>query len=365
MIYLVTRQVVLFDSELFKIISLQEAIDLLRKYSELGIDTETQGLDPYTKKLLLLQLGIFDFQVLFDINSYNGIIPEELKNFLNESGRTYILQNAKFDLKFLFSQNIILKAVYDTMLAETIITHGLQYSGRDLATIVMKYCDVYLDKSVRGDIITHGLSDKVLLYGADDVKYLGIVKEKQLKIAEELKLLTAVNLDNAFVIPLAYTEFCGIKLNYPRWIEKTNKSKADALRLKHKLEDKLWADKKFKYFSGMQDLFTGAQECLINWDSPKQVIQLFKEYGINVILKDKGVDKESIDAKVLEPQRDKFEILPPYLDYKAKQKEVSTYGESWKKYINPVTNRIHTTFQQLMDTGYKSSCIIHFKFFNI
>lgn len=355
MIYLVTRQIALFDSLLFNIVSLDEGIELLLNYEELGLDTETSGLDCFTKKLLLLQIGNKDIQVLFDIDSYNGKIPDKLKNFLNTNKVLYILQNVKFDWKFLFHQGVLLKRVYDTMLAEIILTNGLQYDGRDLATIVRKYCGVYLDKSIRGEIIRNGLTDAVLQYGAKDVQYLLEVKEKQLIKAKELDVLGAIQLDNSFVIPLAYTEYCGIKLNFPRWVEKTHKSMEEVLRLKALLEKQLLDDGKINYFSGMQDMFSGEQECIINWDSPKQVIKLFKEYGINTILKDKGKDKETIDAKVLEPQKKKFTILPPYLEYKGKQKEVTTYGMSWKKYISSVTGRIHTTYQQLMDTG-RLSC---------
>lgn len=355
MIYLVTRQVSMFDSNLFQTIDLLKGIELLQSLEEIALDTETEGLDCYTKSLLLLQLGNEDFQVLFDISSYNGIIPEELKNFLNYSDNLYILQNAKFDLKFLFHQGVIIRKVFDTMLAETILTNGLQYSGRDLATLTQKYCGQELDKSIRGEIITKGLNNAVLQYSANDIKWLPMIKRKQLAAAKALNLLQAIQLDNSFVIPLAYTEYCGIKLNYPKWMEKTHKSISETFDLKIQLEEQLWNDGMTKYFSGMRDLFTDKQDCTLNWDSPKQVIQLFKDYGINVILKDKGVDKETIDAKVLEPQVNKFKILPVYLKYKAKQKEVSTYGENWKKYINPVTGRIHTTFQQLMDTSRLSS----------
>jgi len=355
MIYLVTNQISMFSSELFLNIELEEAIGILQDLDEIGLDTETEGLDCYTKKLLLLQLGNQNLQILFDINSYGGIIPEELKVFLNTSTQLYILQNAKFDLKFLFHQGILIKKIYDTMLAEIILTNGLQYSGRDLASLTQKYCGQELDKSIRGEIITKGLNDAVLIYGANDIKWLPMIKRKQLAAAKALNLINAINLDNSFVIPLAYTEYCGIKLDIIKWLTKTKKNVSEVFTLKTQLEKQLWEDGKFKYFSGMQDLFTKEQDCLINWDSPKQVIQLFKEYGINVILKEKGVNKETIDAKVLEPQEKKFVILPPYLKYKAKQKEVSTYGENWKRYINPVTGRIHTTFQQLMDTG-RLSC---------
>lgn len=342
----------MFDSKRYTIISLEEGIELLSKEPELGLDTETQGLDCYTKQLLLLQIGTFDFQVLFDISSYGGKIPKELVSFLTTHKATYILQNAKFDLKFLFRQGVILTKVYDTMLAEIILTNGLQYKGRDLNSLTNKYCGQELDKSVRGEIITKGLSDSVLLYGANDIKYLQDIKRKQLAQAEALKLTRAIELDNAFVIVLAYVEYCGIKLDFNKWMIKTNKNIKKSAETKQALEDILWEDKKYSYFSGMIDMWTGKQQCILNWDSPLQVIKLFKEYGINVIEKKKGEEKETIDAKVLDPQKDKFKILPPYLEYKALQKEVSTYGESWRNYINPITKRIHTTFKQLMDTGY-------------
>lgn len=355
MIYLVSNQSDLYNSVLFIPVSLDTGIELLENIPELSLDSETAGLDPFTKKLLLLQIGTFDVQVLFDIASFEGKIPDKLAMFLNNSQALFLIQNAKFDLKFLFKQGVILKKVYDTMLVEIIITNGLQYAGRDLETLALKYCDAYLDKSIRGVIITKGLNDAVLKYGAEDIKYLSKIKEEQLKEVEELNLKIAVDLDNSFVVVLAYIEYCGIKLDYNKWATKVRKNIDKVAELKQILEAQLLADNKRKYFSGMKDMWTGQYNCILNWDSPKQVLELFKDYGINVVLKIKGESKETVDSKVLEPQIDKFPILKPYLDYKAAQKEVSTYGYNWRNFINPITGRIHTTYQQLMNTGRLSS----------
>ena len=54
------------------------------------------------------------------------------------------ISQKKYPLKFLFHQGVIIRKVYDTMLAEYILTNGLQYSGRDLATLAMKYGNIYL-----------------------------------------------------------------------------------------------------------------------------------------------------------------------------------------------------------------------------
>lgn len=75
MIYLITQQESLFPYENITLITLSEAIQKLKQYTLLGLDTETGGLDRFTKPLLLLQLGTFEEQFLFDIISYNNLIP--------------------------------------------------------------------------------------------------------------------------------------------------------------------------------------------------------------------------------------------------------------------------------------------------
>lgn len=355
MIYLVSAQISVYDDDIHPL-AIKEAIDILESFDELGLDTETEGLDCYSKKLLLLQLGTFEIQVLFDIKSFGGKIPPELFTFLSKNHKLYILQNAKFDLKFMYHQGIVLTNVYDTMLAEIILTNGMQYSGRDLATIADKYCNVTLDKSVRGEIIkAKSLTSRILKYGAKDIAYLPEIKRKQLALVESLNLTRALALDNSFVIVLAYVEYCGIKLDVDKWRSRTTINIAKSLEFKNQLNSILWEDKKYSYFSGMSDMFTGAQDCILNWDSPKQVIALFKSYGINVQVRIKGELKETVDAKVLKPQKDMFPILVVYLKYKKVQQEVSTFGLNWFRYISSKTGRVHTTFQQLMDTG-RLSC---------
>ena len=118
--------------------------------------------------------------------------------------------------------------------------------------------------------------------------------------------------------------------------------------------------KKYTYLEAQGDLFTGFNTdpvCLINWNSSKQLIPLFEELGFNLSAKDKktGLMKKSVEAKILELQKDKSTLTPPYLDYTSKFKIVSTYGENVLKQINPITGRIHTNFNQLMDTGRLSS----------
>ena len=43
MIYLVSNQISLYDSDLYEVVSVEESIKILEAEKELGLDTETQG----------------------------------------------------------------------------------------------------------------------------------------------------------------------------------------------------------------------------------------------------------------------------------------------------------------------------------
>jgi DNA polymerase-1 len=355
MIYLVSNQLGIFDQE-FTYITLETAIQLLAPLAIVGADTETQGLDCHTKKLLTIQLGNADFQIVFDINSYDGIIPTQLKDYLNTSEQLFLFQNAKFDLQFLYKQNVIIKHVYDTFLAETILTMGLQFDGRALDDLVYKYCPGgYMDKSIRGQINQVGLNSAVIKYAANDVVYLERIMEAQLVQAKNIGVVGAIKLDNEFVKVLAYIEFCGIKLDWEKWSQKSALQLDDVFKKRNELTQWLKDNNYTEYFSPMINIFTGERECTLNWDSPLQVIKLFESIGINCTIVDKGVEKKTVEEKAIGKYKDQFPILKLYFDYKAAAKLASTYGYNWKTMINPATGRIHTSFKQIMNTGRLSS----------
>lgn len=354
MIYLVSNQLNAFENK-FKQITIDESLNLLYNLSNIGLDTETEGLDCFQNKLLTLQLGNYDIQIVYDIASFSGIIPQQVKDFLNKNDKLYIIQNAKFDLKFLYRQDVYIKNVYDTMLAEFILTNGLQISGRDLATLCHKYCDVTLDKSIRGEIITKGLNYAVIQYAAYDVVYLEDIMNKQMKNIKGGNLQNALKLDNEFVKVLAYIEFCGIKLNWDKWRIKSEKDLLKVIEKRDLLNKWLLDHGHLEYFDGMLDMFTNEMKCILNWNSSAQVIKLFEKLGINCEIVDKGIKKKTIEEKAIGKYRKDFPILDLYFEYKEVVKMSSTYGLNWRKMISPVTGRIHTNFNQLMNTGRLSS----------
>lgn len=363
MIYLVTKQQSLWASNRYKVISAEEALELLAPLNVVELDTETMGLDPYTKELLTVQLGCADFQVVIDCTSVDIHL---FKEYMENPQRMFLGWNIKFDLKFLYHQRIVPLRVYDGYLAEKLLWLGYPAGMHEMSlkAASINYLGVDMDKSVRGKIIQTGLTEDVIVYAAGDVSYLGKIRDKQLIELEKKGLLKAIDFENEFVKCLAYIEYCGAKLDVDKW---KIKMATDLNNLeKYEAELNEWVEEseyssKYCSVNIQGDLFNGFDtkpRCHINWTSSQQVIPLFEELGLNLKVLDKKTKhyKKSVDIKVVEPQASKSPLIPIYIKYKKAAIIVNTFGQKFLNLINPVTGRIHANFNQLgTDTGRLSS----------
>lgn len=252
MIYLVSKNRSLFESDKYSNISFKEAMEILYPLKEVQLDTETMGLDCHTKALLTLQLGCTENQIVFDWTTITREEKQELKKYL-ESDRLIIGHNLMFDLTFLYKQDIWPKHIYDTMIAEQLIYLGyprvltkelvdelgtefpmykfvipdsdkktlpyyeLSYS---LHAVAERHLGIDIDKTVRGKIINDGLTEEVVVYAGGDVRYLEDIKEKQLEELGKQGLIKACQFECSFIRPLAYVKYCGIHLDQNLWIKK-------------------------------------------------------------------------------------------------------------------------------------------------
>ena len=357
MIYLVSNQKTLFESENYKVIGVKESLELLNPLTIVGLDTETQGFSPFLKKLLLLQLGNRDFQVVIDCTTVDVALYKEYL----ESDRLFLGWNLKFDVKFLFYHNIVPKNLYDGFLAEKMRWLGypsgihslsLKSAGED-------YLGIELDKSVRGEIIWRKeLTDEIIIYSANDVKYLEDIMNKQLEILLPRGQKLALEVENRAILPTAYFEFCGVNLDVERWKAKMAKDQEDLDKAKERLDnfvvDMYKKDKGLSKFIKIvePDLFgfvKAGPACDVNWNSSKQVIPFLESLGFKLETRDKvtGGIKKSVDATIIEGQKNVHPIAEVYLEFKAAQKVTSTYGQNFLDLINPVTGRLHTSFNQI------------------
>lgn len=411
MIYFVSKLKFLYGDPEYDLVSTDKALQILDPLKEVQLDTETSGLDCHSKELLTVQLGFTDNQVVFDWTTLSIDDRNKLKEYL-ESDRLFIGHNLMFDLQFLYKQHIYPKRLYDTMIAEQLIYLGYPRSlsendyydipgyerigynyelSYSLKATAYRRLSINIDKTVRGKIINEGLTTETIIYAAGDVKWLELIKEKQLEELNSQELLKAQEFESEFIKSLAYTKYCGIHLDADKWKAKMTSDKAkydkaisnlnayvvelDNIGYIHRepkspkdeqklislgFDNRTWnynIKGKFTTINRQGSLWGGfdlTPKCTINWSSQKQVIPLFELLGISVETFDKKTkaNKKSIEEKILACQKDDFPIIPLFLEYQEAAKVISTYGQNWLDAINPNSMRIHAELHSIgTDTG--------------
>lgn len=330
--------------------TLEELIEYIKPKESLSLDVETNGLHPHDNKLLSVQVGDKDTQFVIDCLTVD-IYP--LKPYLES--KELIGHNIKFDLQFLFKENIWPHRVYDTFIAERVLYCGLKSHRASLQHLCESYLGVRLDKSVRASIGLEGLTERVIVYGAKDIQLLEDIREKQEELLKDKNLEKVNDLEKSFIPALAYIEFCGFKLSKERWLAKMEKDKLLHDQALDKLNQYVLDNGPEEFIDPQLSLFEEGVSCKINWSSPSQVIPYFEHLGIDCTVNIKGQVKKSVEAPVLEKYRKDFEVIDLYLTWRGYNKIITTYGESFLKQISPTTGRIHTSFKQIKDTGRLSS----------
>lgn len=362
MIYLVTKQDISLPD--ITLTTVEDSLEYLNKLEWIGLDTETSGFDPYTTKLYTLQLGDNDVQYVIDLTT---IDINEYKELLETKG--LIGHNLKFDLRFLYHYRVIPTKVYDTFLGEKTSRLGIESHRCSLAACVLRHCGIVLSKEERLNI-TGRLTEGFVKYSAYDVKYLHELKDKQefLQLADGTSV--SIELDNKFVLVLAYIEYSGMKLDVEQWTAKIDKVQKIADEAEAQLNQFILDNKMEKFIDSQLDLFSSSTKVNVNWNSPSQVVEFFQALGVNTKVVEKGKTKDTIEANHLVKYSSKYPIIELYLKFKGAQKDIGTYGQNWIDQINPVSGRIHTQFKQLMNTGRlssggKSGDVKNFNFQNI
>lgn len=327
--------------------SINKIISKLQHYDEIEFDTETTGLFFLKSDIILYQFGVDGLRFIINNNDFPiSLFKDILEN------KTLIIHNAKFDIKFLYKYDIVPTSVYDTMLAEKVIYTGT-FKSVSLANTIWRRLNLSMDKSVRDNFGRVKLNEEMIVYAADDVTYLSKVKELQKLDINANNLNNTVELENKFVLVLAYIEFCGMGFNLDMWRDKCKEDHAKYLSIRDEL------NKEVINLNNPEFVFNGlfGIEVLVDWASPKQVARLFKTLGLNTSVIDKktGNAKDSVLSTVIESQKHIHKIVPIYLEYKKVEKLVTSFGNSYEEFYDEKTGRIYTEFKQILDTGRISS----------
>lgn len=329
------------------------------------IDTETKRKnltklknDVLDTEVVMLQLGNKDVQYVIDLRETE--LPDDIKRLLSDKHKLYIGHNIKYDYQVLKNdKGIELEHVYDTMLGEYVLTTGLskpkgyysleqthyRYTNYNPYGEQLELFRPYTPKKTRTNVGGSGnFTYEEIHYGAMDIEATCRVFIRQIAELISNDLMRIAQIENRFALVLGDMELNGMPIDIDRWIE---------------LED--WAKEQMQ--QQLDLLNKELPNEVENWNSPAQVEKAFSKLGIKTTTKDiakskklgASITKRSVQELVIKDQADKFPIINTYLKYKGFKKLVGTYGVKFLKHVNPITNRIHSSFFQILDTGRTSS----------
>jgi DNA polymerase I-like protein with 3'-5' exonuclease and polymerase domains len=309
-----------------------------------GLDTEAVGLSPISGQLRMVQVGIGGHAYLVDLFKTKTLGP--LADALRTSKAVKILQNAKFDQKYLYHHHgIELWPIFDTFRASALVYNGKKGPGgkrlpHDFYAI--------LKRELGQDPPTEDMSETNwggeltaahYQYAATDVLCLPQMRTVLRKKLSDYALMEAALLEFGAVFPEACIELNGFRLDREAWLALAAKNVATKKERAAKLLKRLPPP------DGQTGLFSGEVPGL-NLDSPAQMLRCLKLMGIDV------PDTNSI---TLGPLSRKYKILNHLLEYREVSKALSSFGPEYLKHINPRTGRIHTNFYPFTGAGRYSS----------
>lgn len=347
----------------------QQLIELCQKLQQVGsfaLDTETTGLDPMQAQLVgvsvCYQEGVAFYipfghqqqgeqRSLFSVSDTQNeqqlskeTVFKHLRPVLEDSKVSKYLHNAKFDQLVLWQAGIyVQEVVFDTMIAASLVVKewekkGLKELSKQLfSEDMISYSDVMKKHRGINDFSFIPLKDATCYAAADAHQTFKLF----LYFEKELKEKNLENLFYAIEMPIS---------NILVWMQHEG-IYCDATIL-HTLSDTITKDiveleREMRTLIGRD----------INLNSPKQVRELlFDELKLAPQGKsDKGL-VNSTDAHVL-AKLSKDHVVPGMiLRYRELFKLKSTYVDALPGYINAMTGKIHSSWNQtLVATGRLSS----------
>lgn len=312
----------------------RKAVEELGKQEIWAVDTEASELDPYNTKLILVQVGTPKKAFIFSVQK---VSLEPLRPLLEDPKRLKLVQNGKFDYEMLkVNLGITLENIFDTMLAERILTTGIEREN-SLESLAKKYLDLQLKKETRDTFgKTATITKNQLEYAALDVLVLFPIFKEQFKRLRAEKLTKVAQLEFRVLPVVAEMELHGLHIDVEKWRENLKELSEKRDMIAARIQEEL----RPLYQTTQVDLF-GNHTDVINLNSPVQILEAFRKVGI---------DLPSTGEAVL--RRTDHPLAKMLLEYRSYEKLISAFGENLLAKINPKTGRIHPDFMQIgADTG--------------
>ncbi len=335
--------------------TLEKFLNDLKQQTEFCFDTETTGLDPFSDELLGIawcwQAGEAYYLPIDLIKKSK----KDLLKIFTDSEIKKIGHNLKFDIEVLhtyFGQKVA-GVYFDTMVASYVLNPGHRQHNLDTLAFVefgyqMQPIEELIGKGKTEITMADVPLEKVSWYSGEDADLTFRLYQKYKPELEKENLNSLFNtLEMPLVEVLAQIEKNGVKIDNESLQEQ---SVEFGKRIKA-IEKKAWK-------------LAGEE---FNLASPKQLKEiLFEKMEIDAhgLAKTKtGISTGASELKKLagwlrenNESKDKIEIIDLLMEFRELSKLKSTYLDALPAIINPIDNRVHTSFNQTVtSTGRLSS----------
>ncbi len=318
--------------------TLKAALEEVRNEGQLVLKTVTEEHNIITDKIVSLAMTTTgEKQYYIDFKDFiEDDLITSLKEILEDETIKIIGHDLKKEIVHFYPYNINISNLhFDTMIGAYLIDAAKSsYSLKDLAL-------EYLGEEILDEEKIVGKGKKqISLWEAPDEElkkllcaYVQVTAKLSNTIKEKLEDLELHKLYYDVELPLvevlASMEFLGVKVDRNMLL---------ALEIEFKeIIDEL--TREIYNLAGTE----------FNINSPKQLGEvLFEKLGLPPMKKTKT--GYSTNADVLEKLYDKHDIIPKISEYRQVTKLKSTYVDGLLSIINPITNRIHSSFNQTVTT---------------
>lgn len=326
----------------------QELAALLSKQRSFCFDTETTGTDANTADLVGLSFAIEPGKAWYvpacpDRDECLRLLAYFKPVFEDETIEK-IGQNTKYDILLLARYGITVRGpLFDTMLAHYLIDPDTRHGMDVLAENYLGYTPISITELIGPRGKKQGNMQDVDIetikeYAAEDADItlqLKAVFEPLLEQAEAIELAKKVEFPLVHV--LAEMEQCGVNIDVP-----VLRQFSETLERESSVIEKTIYEK-----AGVR----------FNIASPKQLGEvLFEKLQLDPKAKKTKTGQYKTGEDVLLALAPKSDIVKDILEFRQLQKLKSTYVDALPQLINPITGRVHTSYNQAVAaTGRLSS----------
>ena len=325
---------------------LEALVARLSSVKEFCFDTETTGFDMFRDRIVGMSFAVEAHEAWYvDFSVENTpAFAEAVRPLFENEAITKVAQNIKFDMMVLSRLGIEVRGEkIDTMILHYLLDAESRHNMNYLAERYLHYTPIAIEsligKGARQLTMDQVNIEAVKEYAAEDADIT--MQLKQVLWAEvELQGLVELyrKVEEPMIDVLAAMELAGVKIDAEQLAEYGVELNAELQRL----EDEIRRE---------------ADEPLLNVNSARQLGEvLFGKMRITDKPKMTKTKQFSTDEEYLQTFAGKHPIVDNILTYRGVKKLLSTYVEALPQLINPVTGRIHTSYNQAVTaTGRLSS----------